>query len=212
MKEGASKKAWVAVLKGSIVPLIVGTIIFALFRIAHKKYTSLYEAHLSKIFTSLVIIFITFWIYKISASLFNWYAANIASKTKTDLDDKFIPLFKRTSITIIWVIGLIIVLGKIGVNISALVATLGVSSLAIALAAKDTIANIIAGFLIMLDRPFCVGDSIKLSSGEKVKVVHIGIRRSRFLMEDNAIVIMPNLELSKSKIINYTYRQKQESE
>ncbi|MFH1848359.1 MAG: mechanosensitive ion channel domain-containing protein, partial [Candidatus Omnitrophota bacterium] len=80
--------------------------------------------------------------------------------------------------------------------------------LAIALAAQDTIANIIAGFLIMIDNPFSIGDCIKLPSGEKVKVLDIGIRRSKFESEDGAMVIVPNLELSKSKIINYTYKEK----
>ncbi len=92
-----------------------------------------------------------------------------------------------------------------GVNISALVTALGVGSLAIALAAQDTIANIIAGFLIMVDAPFKIGDKIKLPSGEMVKVLDIGVRRSKFLSEDNAIIIVPNVDLSKNKITNYTY-------
>ncbi|MBN3041274.1 MAG: mechanosensitive ion channel, partial [Candidatus Omnitrophica bacterium] len=80
-------------------------------------------------------------------------------------------------------------------------------SLAIALAAQDTIANIISGFMIMIDRPFRVKDIIKLPSGEKVEVLEIGVRRSRFLSEEKAIIIVPNLELSKSKIVNYTYAE-----
>ena len=85
---------------------------------------------------------------------------------------------------------------------------MGISSLAIALAAQDTIANIIAGFMIMVDRPFRLGDKIKLPSAEVVKVLDIGVRRSKFLSQDNdAIIIVPNLELSKSKIVNYTYGQ-----
>jgi small-conductance mechanosensitive channel len=116
-------------------------------------------------------------------------------------------LFKRVTDIFIWIIALIILLSRFGVNISALIATLGVSSLAIALAAQDTIANVIAGFLIMIDRPFCVGDEIKLPSGEKVRVLDIGIRRSKFSGDEKAIIIVPNLDLSKSKIINYTYEK-----
>ncbi len=96
-----------------------------------------------------------------------------------------------------------------GININALVAALGVSSLAIALAAQDTIANLIAGFLIMIDRPFKIGDRIKLPTGEMVDVLDIGIRRSKFLSEDKAIVIVPNLDLSKKKIVNYTYSEEE---
>jgi small-conductance mechanosensitive channel len=144
-----------------------------------------------------------------SGAFFNWYKLNIASKTKTKLDDRFIPFFTKTTNVILWIIALIILLSHFGVNINALVAALGVSSLAIALAAQDTIANLIAGFLIMIDRPFKIGDRIKLPTGEMVEVLDIGVRRSKFLSEDKAIVIVPNLDLSKKKIVNYTYNEEE---
>jgi len=53
------------------------------------------------------------------------------------------------------------------------------------------------------------GRPIKLPSGEKVKVLDIGIRRSKFASDDKAIIIVPNLDLSKSKIVNYAYGGKQ---
>ena len=81
------------------------------------------------------------------------------------------------------------------------------SSLAVALAAQDTIANLIAGFLIMVDQPFRVGDRIKLPSGEIVTVKEVGIRRSKFFLEDQAIIIVPNLDLSKNKIVNFSYME-----
>ena len=112
----------------------------------------------------------------------------------------------------IWVIALLVILPLYGVNISALIAALGVGSLAIALAAQDTIANIIAGYLIMIDSPFRIGDKIKLPSGENVQVLDIGVRRSKFLSEDKAIIIVPNLTLSKSNITNYTYGEERKNE
>ena len=211
MKINISRKAWIVILKESIVPLIIGVAIFVLFWFIREKYGTGDKEYLDKIFTTILIFFITYWVFKIVVALFDWYAANIAAKTKSNLDDKFIPLFKKVAIAIIWVIGIIIVLSRFGININALVATLGVGSLAIALAAQDTIANIIAGFLIMIDRPLCVGDSIKLPSGEEVKVLDIGIRRSKFISEDKAIFIIPNVDLSKSKIVNYTYGKELQS-
>ena len=202
-----SKNIWVTVFKSSILPLFIGAVIFGLFRFNHFLAPDKKNLYFSEILFSFLILFITYWCSKITTALFEWYAVNIAAKTKTELDDKFIPLFKRIAITFIWILGIIIMLGRMGININALVATLGVSSLAIALAAQDTIANIIAGFLIMIDRPFFIGDTIMLPSGEKVKVQDIGIRRSKFTSEDNAVIIMPNLELSKSKIVNYTYNK-----
>ena len=160
----------------------------------------------------LITVSVIYWVQQMLSAALNWYRENIAIKTRTSLDDEFIPLFNKVGVILLWVIGFIIILSHFGVNINALIATLGVSSLAIALAAQDTIANIISGFLIMVDRPFRVGDEIKLPSGEKVKVLVIGVRRSRFLSEDNAIIIVPNLELSKSKIVNFTYGKEQSRE
>jgi len=160
---------------------------------------------LNKYIISIFIASIAFVVQRIAGAVFAWYKENVAHKTKTHLDDKLIPIFRRTLNVLIWVLTLLIILPFYGVNINALIAALGVSSLAIALAAQDTIANIIAGFLIMVDTPFREGDKIKLPSGEVVKSLDIGVRRSKFMAEDGSIIIVPNLNLSKSKIVNFTY-------
>jgi len=162
---------------------------------------------LKKYIGTFFIIFVAFVIHRISGAVFAWYKENIAAKTKTRLDDRMIPLMRRTSKVIIWSIAFVVILPLYGVNISALIATLGVGSLAIALAAQDTIANVISGFMIMIDTPFEIGDRIKLPSGEVVKVIDIGIRRSSFLSDENAVITVPNVDLSKNKIINYTRGQ-----
>jgi small-conductance mechanosensitive channel len=106
---------------------------------------------------------------------------------------------------LIVLISLIIVLHHFGQDVSSLVVSLGVGSLAIALAAQETIANMIGGFVIMTDRPFRVGDRIKLPSGEVGDVQEIGIRSTKILDFDNNLIVSPNAELIKGKIINYSY-------
>ena len=160
---------------------------------------------MSKFVISVLVLLVGCIFQRVANSILVWYKDEIASKTVTTLDEEFIPLIRRTAIVLIWIMVFLIILPIFGVNISALITALGISSLAIALAAQDTIANIIAGFLIMIDRPFRVGDKIKLPSGEVVEVLNIGIRRSTFSGEDKAIIIVPNLDLSKSKIVNYSY-------
>jgi len=159
---------------------------------------------IEKVFFVLAIIIIAYWLRMINAAVFGWYAAKIANRTQSSIDDEFIPLFQKVVGIVLWIIAIIVILSYFGINISALIATLGVGSLAIALAAQDTISNIIAGFLIMVDRPFKVGDEIKLPTGERVKVLKIGNRRSQFRGEEDALIIVPNLDLSKSKIVNYS--------
>jgi MscS family membrane protein len=80
-----------------------------------------------------------------------------------------------------------------------------IAALAIALAAQETIANMIGGFVIMTDRPFRVGDRIKLPTGEIGDVQEIGIRSTRVLDFDNNLMVYPNAELIKGKIVNYSY-------
>ena len=193
------------IFKGSLFPLFFVLLILLFYFYLKSILPEKQDKVIGGIVFLMTAIFLTYWIQKIASTILHWYGENIAIKTKTQLDDEFIPLFKHVARILVWAIGLIIILSHFGVNINALITTLGVSSLAIALAAQDTISNIIAGFLIMVDRPFRTGDEIQLPSGEKVKVLSIGMRRSRFLNQDKAIVIMPNLELSKSKIVNFTY-------
>lgn len=198
------------ILRKIILPVIIVILAFLLYfvysvnvrPILSEKITNSIAKTFFAIFTSII----AFFLQRIASTTFVWYSQNIAIKTETKFDDEFIPLLKRVTNIIIWIIAGLVILSNFGININALIAALGVGSLAIALAAQDTIANIIAGFLIMIDRPFRVGDEIKLPSGEKVKVLEIGIRRSRFLnLEDESIIVMPNLDMSKSKVVNFTY-------
>ena len=209
-------KLWGAMVKKSLIPLFFVVLITIFYNWAYQNYLKYILSEGPNKFIEgalyvLITVSVIYWVQQILSAALNWYRENIAIKTRTSLDDEFIPLFNKVGLVLLWVIGFIIILSHFGVNINALIATLGVSSLAIALAAQDTIANIISGFLIMVDRPFRVGDEIKLPSGEKVKVIDIGVRRSRFLSEDSAIIIVPNLELSKSKIVNFTYGKEQQS-
>ncbi|HED03503.1 MAG TPA: mechanosensitive ion channel family protein [Candidatus Fraserbacteria bacterium] len=121
------------------------------------------------------------------------------------LPSDFLFALRKVVAVFVWTIFLTILLSHFGIDINALIATLGVSSLAIALAFQDTIANMIAGFLLMADRPFRVGDLVKLSSGETGRVLDIGIRRTKLLTPDYAVLIVPNLDLSKSRTVNYSY-------
>ena len=204
-----SEKATWEIMKKSFYPL--GLLLLFIASFVHYKANIAPmispELHqdLKKYIGTIFIICVAFIIQRIADGFLSWYKENIAAKTATELDKKLIPLFRRSLKVAIWVIALLVTLPLYGINISALIAALGVGSLAIALAAQDTIANIIAGYLIMIDTPFRVGDKIKLPSGEIAEVLDIGVRRSKFLSEDKAVIIVPNTNLSKSQITNYTY-------
>ncbi len=205
-----AKKLIPEIIKKGILPLfiiVILTVLYLLYSINIKQVLNEeLNGYIHKAFLALFIVLVSLWLQRVCGAIVAWYGG-VAEKTRTRWDDEFAPLLKRVTNLIIWIIAVLIILSNFGININALIAALGVGSLAIALAAQDTIANIISGFLIMIDRPFRVGDKVKLPSGEKVEVLDIGIRRSKFLSEEGAIIIVPNLELSKQKITNFTYGQ-----
>ncbi|NUN69550.1 MAG: mechanosensitive ion channel family protein [Bacteroidetes bacterium] len=115
------------------------------------------------------------------------------------------PLANRIISIVIIALTAIIVLEHFGQSVTSLVTILGAGSLALGLAAQDTISNMISGFIIMIDRPFRVGDRVKIPSGETGDVFEIGLRSTKILDFDNNVLIVPNNELVKTKIVNFGY-------
>jgi small-conductance mechanosensitive channel len=96
-------------------------------------------------------------------------------------------------------------LGRFGIEPSALVATLGIGTLAVALAAQEALSDLIAGFLIMLDQPFVVGDRIAIQEIDTWgDVTEIGLRSTRILTRDNRMVTVPNSIIGKGLVVNYS--------
>ncbi len=142
--------------------------------------------------------------YRVVTILFDWYAEKINAGENRNLSGSLFPLLKKVSNIIIGALAIVIILSRFKVDISAFIVSIGVGSLAIALAAQDTLSNMIAGFIIMIDRPFRIGDRIRY--GDDIgDVAEIGIRSTKILDFDNNLVVMPNNEIVKSKIINVTY-------
>ena len=112
----------------------------------------------------------------------------------------------RLGRVVVGLLGLTILLSHFGVNITAFAAALGLGGLAISLAARDTIADAIAGFIILVDRPFRIGDRIEIEQlGTWGDVVDIGLRTTRIRTRDNRMVIVPNSIIGSNQVINYTY-------
>lgn len=134
---------------------------------------------------------------------------NIVLKTKNKTDDIIFDLLNKFSGVIIYATSGILSLDILGVNIMPFVAGAGIAGLAISFAAKDTLSNIIAGILLLIDRPFEIGDRIELWSAPSGSaswgdVIDIGLRATKIKTTDNIIIIIPNNEIMKRDIVNYT--------
>jgi len=134
-----------------------------------------------------------------------WYLATVAPKTESKLEAELVPAIRRVAKLLLVFVAATVVLGHYDVRLTALLGAAGVASLAVALAAQETIANMIAGFTIMVDRPFRLGDRVELSDGRIGDVHEIGLRSTKILSFDNTLYIIPNAELAKSSVINHSY-------
>ena len=90
----------------------------------------------------------------------------------------------------------------LGLSLTAVFASAGIVGLGIALAARETLANFFGGISIFMDRPFKSGDYIVLDSGERGKVVDVGLRSTRILTRDDIQISIPNSLITNTKIIN----------
>src|SRR3989338_866787 len=105
--------------------------------------------------------------------------------------------------------GALVLLDSFGVSITPIIASLGIGSLAVALALKPTLENLFSGIQIVADKPIQLGHFIKLESGEEGYVHKIGWRSTWIRMLPNNIVVIPNKMLVNSRVTNYYYPQKE---
>ncbi len=138
-------------------------------------------------------------------TLLDWYNSHWGTTMNRRVQDEFGPLFRRMIFIVVYLSAVVIILKHFDQEVSSLVVSLGVGSLAIALAAKDTLANMIAGFMIMTDRPFRLNDRILLENGEKGDVYDIGLRSTKILTFDNTLLVVPNQQIINEKVVNLSY-------
>lgn len=125
------------------------------------------------------------------------------------LDQTALPLLNKVVRFLLVALGVLVALEYLGVDVTPLLAGAGVAGLAVSLAAKDTLSNLIAGILLILDRPFRVGDRIELwnAPGETASwgdVIEVGLRATKIRNPDNLVVVIPNNEIMRRDIVNYT--------
>ena len=135
----------------------------------------------------------------------------IASSTENDLDDRLVYFFRRFYLLVLVSI-LFMVLFKIhGIKITPFLASAGIAGIAIGLAAKETLSDILSGIFLITDQPARIGDRVKIESpgrhwGGWGDVIDVGLRRTQIRNTDGVIVNYPNSVLANSVITNFSYQ------
>lgn len=129
-----------------------------------------------------------------------------AKKTESKLDDMLVPIASGVVKFVLLALGTLVIAQNMGYSVSSLLAGLGLGGAAIALAAKDTIANMFGALVVFFDKPFEIGDWVEIN-GVEGEVVEIRLRVTVIRTFSDTLVTMPNSVLSSSNISNWDARR-----
>jgi small-conductance mechanosensitive channel len=161
---------------------------------------------LHQIYFAGFVLLIVLILWKLVNILEVWYREKAEEQGDRERRETTLLLLQRVLRFFIVMVGVIAVLDRFGINVSALLTVLGIGGLALSLAAQDTLANMISGLIILTDQPFRVGDRIEIQGlNTWGDVAAIGMRSTRIRTRDNRMVIVPNSSISSNQVVNYTY-------
>ncbi|MBN1337639.1 MAG: mechanosensitive ion channel [Deltaproteobacteria bacterium] len=130
-----------------------------------------------------------------------------AQSTDTRLDDQLVPIVRRSARVFLLVIGVVLVLQNLGYSVASLLAGLGIGGVALAMASKDTVANLFGSFVIFLDKPFQIGDWIETGSIEGT-VEEVGLRTTRVRTFSDSLITVPNANFTTIATNNWSQMRK----
>jgi MscS family membrane protein len=129
----------------------------------------------------------------------------MSEKTDSKLDDQLIPLVRKSLKVVAAITVFVMAVQNLGYSVTSLIASLGVGGLALALAAKDTVANVFGSVVVFTDQPFQIGDWVQFSDVEGT-VEEVGFRTTRVRRFDKSLVTVPNAKFSSTPIVNHSKR------
>ena len=167
-------------------------------------FSTLVKQIISRAVSSIIIIISCY----MSASIINilikgWFAKRrkITGKAK---ENELVVITRKILNFIVFILVIIFILTIWGVNVTSLVASLGIAGFILGFALRDTFANIFVGIALIADKSFKIGDFIKLDTGEVGEIIDIGLRSTRVKsFDEHNEIIVPNNSLVMSKITNY---------
>jgi MscS family membrane protein len=184
-------------------PVLLGIALFAIWLAAKRlDLGAPVENIISKSYKILTVVNITWFVARLVNALIEEYWVPKAEDGKHKiLDTHLISILRRTIITVIWALGIVMALNNIGIDVRALLGTLGIGGLAFALAAQDTIKNMFGGITIFTDRPFRIGDRVKVDKYDGF-IEDIGMRSTRLRTLEKRLVTIPNYKMVDAPVEN----------
>jgi small-conductance mechanosensitive channel len=150
-----------------------------------------------------IIVVATYGLARIFESLLSWQLTLLKEHSKKPVNLGAVLFLKNIAKWVIYALGLLSLLAFLGVEITPLLASLGIGGAAVALALQPTLENFFAGTQIISDRMIRLGDFVEIDENTRGYVTEIGWRSTKMRTPSNNILVIPNSLLAKSKLTNY---------
>lgn len=185
---------------------IIAFVIFLRIGLEAFVWPPVVASVLAKGFTIVVAATITYMALKLINLLMTHWRKCVADEQNKSFNDQLFPMIGKALKVFVVVVAALVTLSNIGVNITAAIASLSIVGLALGLAAQDTVANLFGAVSLLLDKPFRVGDRIRLPPDVDGTVESIGLRSTWVRNLDGHHISIPNKTMGNATIINITRR------
>lgn len=165
-----------------------------------------FDKFINALLSSAALVLIVWFCTRLVDGISDWWGKK-AEVTESRLDDQLVPIIRKSLKAFLYVIGVVLILQNLGYSVGSLLAGLGIGGLAMAMAAKDTVANLFGSIVIFLDKPFQVGDWIETSNVEGT-VEEIGLRTTRIRTFANSRITIPNSTFTINPVNNWSQMKK----
>ena len=206
---------FVELLVKPIELFLIATIIFtAIHQLSFPLHEIIFqrknfEITLSDIVDKLYVLFLVLSVFWMLLRVVDFVALVFeykASLTDTKSDDQLVLFVRELVKILIVIIGIFVLLGAVfEINVLTLITGLGIGGIAIALAAKDSLENLFGSFTIFIDKPFIVGDLVKVD-GIEGTIEKVGFRSTQIRSTDRSVITVPNKKMIDSALENLTLR------
>jgi MscS family membrane protein len=150
---------------------------------------------------------ITWFFIRLLDMLIRIYLEPMIEKSESKLDDQILPIVRKSLRAVIFILAFIIVLSNLGYDVLSVLAGLGIGGLAFALAAQDSVKNILGGVTIFWDKPFQIGEFVEIK-GKLGTVSEVGLRTTRVKSVGGTTIVIPNAHVADALIENFSTRTK----
>lgn len=194
---------FIDIIEEPLVLLIVTAGIWGGSRFLTRNETA--EKIFGDLIQVLIAMTIIWFVVRLVDMLIRYYLEPLVEKSESKLDDQILPILRKSSKIVILLLGFIVVLSNLGYDILSVLAGLGIGGLALALAAQDSVKNIIGGVSIFLDKPFQIDDYVEIN-GKAGTVAEVGLRSTRLRTVGGTTYVLPNSKVADAILENFSTR------